>query len=93
MAVLSYYALKNYPLLAEIVKKDYVRLPANEYHKQFDLYNWQGLLGVYPNVFGLKIGNTDAAGTTTSIAAERDGKRILVVLLGAPDVQIGRAHV
>lgn len=86
LAKLSHYALKNYPLIEEIVKKDYEFLPADNKHKQFDLYNWNGLLGVYPGTYGVKIGNTDRAGKTTIVAAERDGKNVLVVLLGAPGV-------
>lgn len=83
LAVLSHYALSNYPLIQTIVKKDYQLLPKNENHKQFDLYNWNGLLDVYPGVMGLKIGNTENAGNTTIVVAERNGKKILVVELGA----------
>lgn len=86
LAVLAHYALSEYPMIAEIVKKDYVQLPATDTHRQFDLYNWNGLLDVYPNVFGVKIGNTDAAGTTTVVASERDGHTVLVALLGTPGV-------
>lgn len=85
-AVLSAYALQNYPQIAGIVDKDYQFLPTDQNHKQFDLYNWNGLLDVYPGVYGLKIGNTDNAGYTTAVAAERGGHRVLVVLLGAPGV-------
>ena len=86
LALLTHYALTNYPLIAEIVKKDYVHLEANNTHRQFDLYNWNGLLDVYPNVMGVKIGNTDMAGTTTIVLSEREGKRMLAILLGAPNV-------
>ncbi|RJQ27806.1 D-alanyl-D-alanine carboxypeptidase [Candidatus Parcubacteria bacterium] len=86
LAVLSGYALKNYPLIAETVRKDYEFLSENENHKQFDLYNWNGLLDVYPNIKGIKIGNTDRAGYTTIVMSERENKRVLVVLLGAPGV-------
>jgi D-alanyl-D-alanine carboxypeptidase len=86
LTVLSHYALSQYPLIAEIVKKDYAYLPSTSHHKQFDLYNWNGLLGVYPGVSGIKIGNTDAAGKTTIVVANRNNKQILVVLLGAPDL-------
>ncbi|MBI4089704.1 MAG: D-alanyl-D-alanine carboxypeptidase [Candidatus Levybacteria bacterium] len=85
-AILSHYALTNYSLLAEIVKKDYEFLPKDNNHKQFDLYNWNGLLDVYPNVFGLKIGNTGNALHTISIASRRENKIVLVILLGAPGV-------
>ncbi len=86
LAVLTHYALTQYPLIAEIVQKDYAFLSANADHKQFDLYNWNGLIGVYPNVMGVKIGNTDAALTTSIVVSERGGKKILAVVLGAPDI-------
>lgn len=96
LAVLSHYALSNYPLLAEIAAKDYEFLPANENHKQFDLNNWNGLIGVYPDTIGLKIGNTGRAGHTTVVLSERDGKKILAVVLGAPGIQerdLWAAHI
>lgn len=86
LALLAKYTLDNYPLIAEIVKKDYEFLPKDSNHKQFDLYNWNGLLGTYPGVSGFKIGNTGQAGYTTSIVSEREGKRIFAVLLNAPRV-------
>lgn len=86
VAILSHYALTNYPLLAEIAKKDYMFLPANEHHKQFDLYNWNGLIGVYPRTMGLKIGNTGDAGKTTVVFSERNNKKMLAVVLGAPGI-------
>lgn len=95
LATLSQYALTNYPEISEIVKKDYEYLPENNNHKQFDLYNWNGLLGVYPGVYGVKIGNTSDAGHTTVVVSERKqnshpkgviSKKVLVVLLGAPGV-------
>lgn len=86
LALLTHYAITTYPLFREIVRKDYAQLPRTAYHKQFDLYNWNGLLGVYPDVSGVKIGNTDAAGKTTVVLSKRDGQEMLVVLLGAPGV-------
>lgn len=86
LAVLSQYAYANYPLIAQIIKKDYEFLPATGTHKQFDLYNWNGLIDVYPDVIGFKIGNTDAAGKTTVVLSQRAGKKILAVVLGAPGI-------
>lgn len=86
LAILSHYALTKYPLIAEIVKKDQEYIEETGYHKRYVLYNWNGLVGVYPNVFGVKIGNTDDAGTTIVAGSERGGKKLLVVLLGAPGV-------
>lgn len=86
LAVLSHYALENYSIIAEIAKKDYQFYSPNNNHKQIDLYNWNGLIGVYPGAFGLKIGNTGWAKYTTVVSAQREGKKVLVVLLGAPGV-------
>jgi serine-type D-Ala-D-Ala carboxypeptidase (penicillin-binding protein 5/6) len=86
LAVITHYALNNYPLIRDLASKNYMFLPQNEDHKQFDLYNWNGLIGVYPGVFGLKIGNTEDAGKTTTVAATREGKTIIAVVLGANDI-------
>ncbi len=86
LAVLSHYALTQYPLIAAIAQKEYQFLPADTYHKQFDLYNWNGLIGVYPNILGLKIGNTEHAQKTAAVISQRNNKKILVILLGAPGV-------
>lgn len=86
LAVLILYIYKNYPRIAEIAEKDFIHIPESETHKQADLINWNGLIGVYPGVYGLKIGNTDKAQKTTAVIAERNGMKILVILLGAPGV-------
>lgn len=86
LAVLTMYIYKNYPLIAEIAQKEYQFFPESEVHNKADLINWNGLLGVYPGVYGLKIGNTGKAQKTTVVIAEREGKKVLVVLLGAPGV-------
>lgn len=86
LSILAHYALENYPSLKETAKKEYQFLPKDQNHKQFDLYNWNGLLGVYPGASGIKIGNTGRAGYTTLVTSEREGKKLAVVLLGAPGV-------
>lgn len=86
LAVLSQYALTKYPEIAQMIQKDYQYIEADREHQEFSLHNWNGLLGVYPGVYGVKIGNTGKAGYTTVVASERDGHRLLVVLLGAPGV-------
>ena len=86
LAILSHYALKNYPLIREIVSKEYEILPASTLHPEHYLNNWNGLLGVYPGVTGIKIGNTDEALTTTVVTSTRHGKTLIAVLLGAPGI-------
>ena len=86
LAILTHYALSNYQQIAEITQKDYYFLPEDSRHKQFDLYNWNGLLGVYPGVQGVKIGNTREAEYTTIVVSQRSGKSLGVVLLGAESI-------
>lgn len=86
VALISLYIYKNYPKLAEIAAMDFQHFPENSTHKQADLINWNGLIGVYPGAYGLKIGNTGQALMTTVVAAQRNGNDVVVVLLGAPGV-------
>lgn len=85
LAILSNYALKNYPFIKEIVAKDYEDMNIQG-EIRFYLNNWNGLLGVYPGVSGIKIGNTGDAGYTTTVISERAGKRLFAVILGTPGV-------
>lgn len=86
IAVLTHYALTNYPLIADIVQREKDVVDATETHEALYLPNWNGLLGVYPDVFGVKIGNTGRAGSTTVVGAKRNGKQVLTVVLGAPGI-------
>lgn len=86
VAILTRYAMTNYPLIAEVAKKEFEELEATPDHKYHWLNNWNGLVGVYPGAIGLKIGNTGEAGHTTSVVVEREGKKLIAVLLGAPGV-------
>lgn len=86
LARLTQHALSEYPLIVDIAKKEYHFIPKTEDHKQFDLYNWNGLIGVYPDAYGLKIGSTQKAGKTTIVTSEREGKRLMAVVLGAPTI-------
>ena len=40
---------------------------------------------MYPGVFGVKTGTTPAAGQNLVAAVRREGRRIIVVVLGATD--------
>lgn len=84
LMLLSHYAMENYPLIVEIVGKNYEDLTNNGSDLRFYVNNWNGLLGVYPGVSGIKIGNTEEGGYTTIVLSEREGKKLLVVVLGAP---------
>jgi D-alanyl-D-alanine carboxypeptidase len=86
LAILTHYAINNYPEIADIAKRDYHFVHADDNHKQFDMYNWNGLLGVYPDAQGLKIGSTGDAGKTTIVTAKRGGKNMAAIVLGAPRI-------
>ncbi|HEX4387333.1 MAG TPA: D-alanyl-D-alanine carboxypeptidase family protein [Steroidobacteraceae bacterium] len=49
--------------------------------------NRNGLLGKDPSVDGLKTGHTDSAGYCLATSANRDGMRLVSVVLGAPSIR------
>jgi serine-type D-Ala-D-Ala carboxypeptidase (penicillin-binding protein 5/6) len=53
--------------------------------RRFTLRNTNALLGRYPGAIGLKTGHTEGAGNCLVALAERDGVRVLAVLLNAPN--------
>lgn len=53
--------------------------------RRFALRNTNALIGRYPGAIGLKTGYTEGAGNCLVALAERDGVRVLVVLLDAPN--------
>jgi D-alanyl-D-alanine carboxypeptidase (penicillin-binding protein 5/6) len=53
--------------------------------RSFPLRNTNALIGRYPGAIGLKTGYTEGAGTCLVALAERDGVRVLAVLLNAPN--------
>jgi serine-type D-Ala-D-Ala carboxypeptidase (penicillin-binding protein 5/6) len=53
--------------------------------RSFTLNNTNALLGRYPGAIGLKTGYTEGAGNCLVALAERDGVRVLAVLLNAPN--------
>jgi serine-type D-Ala-D-Ala carboxypeptidase (penicillin-binding protein 5/6) len=87
LALLTHYALTQYPLIASIAAKNHAQILPTEGHVREEyLNNWNGLLGVYPGISGVKIGNTSKALYTTAVVSEREGKKLIAVLLGAPGV-------
>ena len=77
LAILSKYAM-NLPVFREIV--------ATETHtttgtQELPLYNYNPLLNYTPGVDGIKTGYTEEAGATFIVSVERDGHRVIIVLL------------
>jgi len=87
LALVAHDAKANYPIVAGNAATVYKRLDANQNHKLYDLPNWNALLGTYPGVDGLKIGYTENAGYSTIVTAERDGKKLMAVVIGANSIE------
>lgn len=85
LAKIAYYAITQYPEIADIVKTKEAEIEETKEHKHYSLPNWNALLGVYPGVDGVKIGHTEKAGYSTAVTATRNDVRIMVVLLNGPD--------
>jgi D-alanyl-D-alanine carboxypeptidase (penicillin-binding protein 5/6) len=79
-------AVLDQPRLARIVKRRRAVLPFPIKGGRIFLFNNNPLLRTgYPGVIGVKTGFTDAAGRCLVAAAERNGRRLGVVLLHSPD--------
>lgn len=53
--------------------------------REFSFDNTNALIGRYPGAIGLKTGTTPGAGTCLAALAQRDGTRVLLVMLNARD--------
>jgi len=73
----------NYPDILAAAKSDRQDIEKTADHGQYYLPNWNGLLGVYPGVTGLKIAYTEDAGYSTIVTAERDGYSMVAIVSGA----------
>lgn len=87
LAIIGHEALTNYPYISEVASVTYKKLPASSDHRLFDLPNWNALLGTYPGVNGLKIGFTERSGHSTMVSAERNGKKMLAIVIGARSLE------
>ncbi len=74
---------KNYPEILEAAKSDNQDIQKTSTHGFYYLPNWNGLLGVYPGVTGLKIAYTGDAGYSTIVTANRDGHSMVAIVSGA----------
>ena len=79
-------AVLDVPRLARIVSRRRARLPFPIKGGRLELNNSNPLLRHgYPGVIGVKTGYTDKAGRCLVAAAQRNGRRLGVVLLHSPD--------
>jgi D-alanyl-D-alanine carboxypeptidase len=83
LTVISATLLNDYPQLRAIVGSKAVSIPSTSQHKAFDPTNIDRLLWTYPGAIGIKPGYTPAAGYCLAAAATRNGRTMLVVVLGS----------
>lgn len=83
IAKLVVTTVDHYPEILAVAASDRDDIAKDVTHDQYYLPNWNGLLGVYPGVFGLKIAYTENAGYSTIVLAQRDGVRLAALLTGA----------
>lgn len=73
---------KNYPDILEAAKSDNKDIQKTADHGFYYLPNWNGLLGVYPGVTGMKIAYTEEAGYSTIVTATREGYSMVALVSG-----------
>lgn len=72
----------NYPDILAAAKSDNQDIIASQSHGKYYLPNWNGLLGVYPGVDGLKIAYTEEAGYSTIVSATRENFSVVAIVSG-----------
>lgn len=83
LAILAETALKN-PAFGRLVSSKRLKIRTVDRRRAFSLVNRNKLLGRSVGVSGVKTGYTENAGRCLVALAERDGTRVLLVLLNAP---------
>lgn len=76
---LIYRAALSYPIIAQIFRQPSAQFPDRNGHKTLTAQN--KLLAQYPGDLAGKTGYTDLAGDTFVTVAQRDGRRLVVVLM------------
>jgi D-alanyl-D-alanine carboxypeptidase (penicillin-binding protein 5/6) len=84
LAKLAEAALRH-PAFAELVARPTHTLHTADGRRRFALTNSNALIGRFPGAVGVKSGYTRKAGKCVIALAERDGVRVLLVLLNAPN--------
>jgi D-alanyl-D-alanine carboxypeptidase len=82
LAVLTRALLKDFPEHADLYN-----IGELQFGRQI-IRNHNGLLGRYPGADGMKTGFTCPAGWNLVATADRNGRKIIVVILGAPSPRI-----
>lgn len=78
-------ALMLYPQYLRLARLPAIRIRTVDGARTFALRNTNALIGRYEGAIGLKTGYTEGAGNCLVALAEKDGVRVLMVLLNAPN--------
>jgi D-alanyl-D-alanine carboxypeptidase len=84
LAVAGLAAYDNFGLFRDIVGQPQIDVPATSGHIQYTLHNLNRLLKLYPPAKGIKPGWTGEAGYCLVALAERNGHRLVLVLMNEP---------
>lgn len=84
LATLAETALRN-PVFAQIVRREYATVTTSDGARSFHIRNTNALIGRHPDAIGVKSGYTRQAGKCLITLAERNGIRVLLVMLNARD--------
>lgn len=76
----------RYPDVAAIASVERITLAASAQHNAYPLYNLNDLIRTYAGATGLKTGWTGHAGGCLIATATRNGRHLMVVILGSPSV-------
>ncbi len=85
LLVVTRYALETFPLFRTIVSTYQHDIAATATHKEYFLSNETNLLTTYPGVKGVKTGYTPEAGLCLITYYEKDGLRLIGILLNSPN--------
>lgn len=83
LAFLASFALRN-PKFAQIVRTNEIEISSVDGRTVHPLKNSNKLLREYPGTFGIKTGYTEEAGHCLIAAVERNGHKLLSVILNHP---------
>lgn len=78
-------AALRYPAFAELAATVATEIATVDRRRVFPIETTNALAGRYPGVTGVKTGYTARAGKCLIAAAERDGVRVMLVMLNSPD--------
>lgn len=90
MAVMSRYAVTNYPELVKLtsIYRTELKVPHRKNGPVFGLDNRNKLVRFYPGADGLKTGWTTGSGYCIAATALKDGTRMIAALMGAPSYKV-----